>query len=72
MADNRKNKKIEENELDDSELDRISGGDEGFDKPQGGRCPLCGYYCFSDDDMTYIDIDGVSTQVCINCANLHG
>ena len=65
MADE---KKIENNELGDSELDQVAGGKAGFHKPVGGRCPLCGSMCFSNDELTDIVIDGVKFRVCTNCA----
>ncbi|MBR6050422.1 MAG: hypothetical protein IKP68_04355 [Clostridia bacterium] len=61
-------KKIKKNELNDSELDKVAGGKVGFYIVEGGRCPLCGTYCFYDDEMTYADIDGIMQKVCTTCA----
>ena len=61
-------KKIKKNELNDSELDKVAGGKVGFYIVEGGRRPLCGTYCFYDDEMTYADIDGIMHKVCTTCA----
>ena len=61
-------KKLTSEELSENELDKVAGGNWEFQKPEGGRCPLCGSMCFYDDEMTYIDIDGVSRKVCKKCA----
>lgn len=68
-----KDKKIlEVNELDDSVLDNVAGGASrlpgGAHIVTGGQCPICGTHCFSNDEMTYISINGVWTRVCIQCA----
>lgn len=65
MANEKKNEK---NELNDSELDKVAGGKVGFRIVEGSRCPLCGTYCFSDDEMTYADVDGITRKVCIYCS----
>ena len=61
-------KKLTSEELSENELDKVTGGNLEFQKPEGGRCPLCGYMCFYDDEMTYINIDGVRSKVCKKCA----
>ena len=61
-------KKTKNSELDDSELDAVAGGRAEFHKPEGGRCPLCGTFCFHDDEMTVVVIDGARIRVCTYCA----
>ena len=61
-------KKIENDELNDSELDKVAGGKVGYHISEGGRCHLCGTYCIYDDEMTYAEVDGIMLKVCTTCA----
>ena len=61
-------KVLDNNELNVNELDKVTGGKVGFHIAEGDRCPLCGTYCFYDDEMTYAYIDGIMQKVCTTCA----
>lgn len=58
-------KKIEKNELDDSELDQVAAG--GFQRVNHYPCPLCGTKC-SPNEIEYKTVDGKLIAICTWCA----
>lgn len=60
-----KTKKIEKNELDDSEIDQVAAG--GFQVVKHYTCPLCGTEC-SRNEIEYKTVDGKFIAICTWCA----